>query len=409
MAHDVFLCYSDKDKTVADALCAKLEARRIRCWIAPRDILPGMIYAEALIEALNQSRILILVFSANSNNSPQVMREIERAVHLGIPIIPFRIEDVVPSKAMEFFLGAPHWLDALTPPLEKHVETLGRTVEALLTSSNLQNNTMPEYRGQVNIKSKKRNSIGKKYVLFGSLLILAIISAVVFLLNLSGNFSSVTNIATGLTKPTITIIIPSSSSVKPRSQTPNLITPQTQIAFQDGFSNSSSGWKTNKQSIFESGYSNGEYYILIKNPNTNVVCSNSYGPFINNFTYEIGARLMSGPSQSGYGITFRHQNDLNFYRFLVWENGYYMVQKCLDGIYFGLQGKTSTEFIKQGNNSNHLKVVCKDTQIDVYVNGIYLTTIIDNSISDGKIGLSGISPQNESNTYVVFDNCVVYR
>jgi len=133
MAHDVFISYSAQDKAVADAACANLEGRKIRCWIAPRDVLPGTPYAEALIDALNQSRIMVLVFSASANGSPQVMREVERAVNKGIPIIPFRIENVTPSKAMEYFLSAPHWLDALTPPLEKHLQRLADTVQALLT------------------------------------------------------------------------------------------------------------------------------------------------------------------------------------------------------------------------------------------------------------------------------------
>ena len=40
MAHDVFISYSSQDKAVADAACARLESRKIRCWIAPRDVPP---------------------------------------------------------------------------------------------------------------------------------------------------------------------------------------------------------------------------------------------------------------------------------------------------------------------------------------------------------------------------------
>jgi len=132
MAHDAFVSYSAKDKSYADALCATLENKRIRCWVAPRDVLPGQNYAEALIEALNHSRIMVLVFSSNSNNSPQVMREVERAVNKGIPIIPLRIENVMPTKSMEYFLSAPHWLDAFTPPLENHLQKLADVVQTLL-------------------------------------------------------------------------------------------------------------------------------------------------------------------------------------------------------------------------------------------------------------------------------------
>jgi hypothetical protein len=118
MPHDLFISYSSHDRSVADAICAKLEAEKIRCWIAPRDVLAGTAYAEALIDGISGARAFVLVFSAHSNTSPQVLREVDRAVHLGLPIVPFRIEEVALSKAMEFFVSVPHWLDALTPPAE---------------------------------------------------------------------------------------------------------------------------------------------------------------------------------------------------------------------------------------------------------------------------------------------------
>ena len=132
MAHDVFISYAAQDEHTADAVCATLEAQRVRCWIAPRDVMPGVSYAEALIDAISESRLMVLVFSSRSNNSPQVMREVERAASKGIAILPFRIEDVAPSKFMEFFLSTPHWLDAFTPPLEKHLGHLAETVKLLL-------------------------------------------------------------------------------------------------------------------------------------------------------------------------------------------------------------------------------------------------------------------------------------
>jgi hypothetical protein len=75
---------------------------------------------------------MVLIFSADANDSRQIHREIERAVSKGVPIIPLRIEEVVPTRSMEYFLGAIHWLDALTPPLEKHLQQLAEAVKALL-------------------------------------------------------------------------------------------------------------------------------------------------------------------------------------------------------------------------------------------------------------------------------------
>src|SRR5688500_18290140 len=132
MAHDVFISYCSEDKPIADAVCATLEAKGIRCWIAPRDILPGMDWGEAIIDAINGSRVIVLVFSSNANDSQQIKREVERAVSKGLPVIPLRIENVAPARSLEYFIGPVHWLDALTPPLETHLQNLAEIVRLLL-------------------------------------------------------------------------------------------------------------------------------------------------------------------------------------------------------------------------------------------------------------------------------------
>ena len=130
--HDVFISYSSKDKPVADAVCATLENASMRCWIAPRDILPGEDFPKAIIKGINESKIMVLIFSANSNASPQVTREVTKAVGKGLIIIPFRIEDAPMSESMEYLIGLPHWLDALTSPLSQHIDTLVRRVKTLV-------------------------------------------------------------------------------------------------------------------------------------------------------------------------------------------------------------------------------------------------------------------------------------
>ncbi len=132
MAHDVFISYSSKDMAAGEAVCAALEGRGLRCWIAPRDIVPGIGWAKSIVRAIGQSRIMVLVFSENANRSPQIEREVERAVNKGIPIIPLRIENVQPSEALEYFLSSPHWLDAFKPPLGQHLDRLAEAVKMQL-------------------------------------------------------------------------------------------------------------------------------------------------------------------------------------------------------------------------------------------------------------------------------------
>lgn len=132
MAHDVFISYAKKDKLAADAVCAKLEGRGIRCWIAPRDILPGMDWGASIIDALESARVMVLVFSSHANASLQIKHEVERAFSKEILVVPLRIEDVPPGKSLEYFLGNIHWLDAITPPFEQHLDHIGDTIDRIL-------------------------------------------------------------------------------------------------------------------------------------------------------------------------------------------------------------------------------------------------------------------------------------
>jgi hypothetical protein len=132
MAHDVFISHSSKDKAYADEVCARLEAEGIRCWIAPRDILPGMAWGSSIVEAIEAARLMVLVFSANANSSPQIEREVERALNKQVTIVPLRIEPITPGKSLEYFLGTPQWLDAVAPPFEQHLEYIAQTIKVLL-------------------------------------------------------------------------------------------------------------------------------------------------------------------------------------------------------------------------------------------------------------------------------------
>lgn len=174
MPHDIFVSYATTDKPIADALVANLEAKQLRCWIAPRDVLPGKPYAEALADAIDESHLLILVFSSGSNVSPQVMREVERAVHKDIPIIPFRIENIVPTKGMAYLVEGLHWLDAITPPLQNHLDRLSETVRILLNQETAEPSCQPS---TIPIHPPKRR-VFPLLVLFGGLIIGTLIGTV---------------------------------------------------------------------------------------------------------------------------------------------------------------------------------------------------------------------------------------
>jgi hypothetical protein len=112
--HDVFICYAFEDASSANTVCASLEEAGIRCWIAPRNALPGIPYGRQLVEAIASCPVVLLIFSSNANVSRAVLNELELATNRDKIIVPIRLEDITPSTDLEFYIRSIHWHDATT-------------------------------------------------------------------------------------------------------------------------------------------------------------------------------------------------------------------------------------------------------------------------------------------------------
>ena len=131
MAGKIFISHSTQDKEVAGKVIEHLESEEFVCWVAPRDISPGMDWAESIIDGIDSASLMILIVSNWSNKSPQVRREVERAVSKGITIIPLIIEKIDLSKWMQYYVSAHQWIDAslsnidnVFPALKESVQTV---------------------------------------------------------------------------------------------------------------------------------------------------------------------------------------------------------------------------------------------------------------------------------------------
>ena len=118
----VFVCHSSQDADEARRVVTSLEARGVPCWFAPRDIAPGREYGEEIIEAIEKCGTLLVVLSGHANGSRHVANEVSRAFSREKTIIPFRIQDVQPSKALELFVSSTHWVDAWQGGWEEKVD-----------------------------------------------------------------------------------------------------------------------------------------------------------------------------------------------------------------------------------------------------------------------------------------------
>ena len=132
MAHDVFISYSNRDSQIANALCHMLEEDKIKCWMAPRDISLGDVWADAIAAAIPKAKVLIILLSINSNSSKQVLREIELAVHNNVVVLPVRIEDIMPTGGMSYYLSTTHWIDAIDESIENKISAIINRIRNIL-------------------------------------------------------------------------------------------------------------------------------------------------------------------------------------------------------------------------------------------------------------------------------------
>ncbi len=128
MTHDVFISHSTLDKLAADAVCHGLEAKGVRCWMAPRDQIAGKAYGQQITEAIRDARVMVLVFSEHVNDSQAVLNEINLAAAASVTIVPFRIASVPFNPELNYYLGRTHWLDAFPQPVDAYIDALATTV-----------------------------------------------------------------------------------------------------------------------------------------------------------------------------------------------------------------------------------------------------------------------------------------
>ncbi len=123
MPETVFVSYSSKDQKIAEGICEALEHRGVDCWISSRNIAPGENFQEAIVGAIRAARVMVLIFSANANNSDEIKKELVLAGQSNLTVIPIRVEDVTPGAAFAYEFATRQWVD-LYKDWERAIEQL---------------------------------------------------------------------------------------------------------------------------------------------------------------------------------------------------------------------------------------------------------------------------------------------
>jgi tetratricopeptide (TPR) repeat protein len=134
MPSKAFISYASQDRAVADRLCYLLEERGVSCWIAPRDVRPGFDWDEAILDAIANAPVFLVILSRYSNDSVHVKHEVERAASKGKHIIVLRIENLQPSRKLELHISSRHWLNAWDDPLESRADAIVQSIAEFSTT-----------------------------------------------------------------------------------------------------------------------------------------------------------------------------------------------------------------------------------------------------------------------------------
>jgi len=146
MAPQVFVSYASADKDVADRVCKCLEQAGVSCWIAPRDIPPGVDYPAAIVEAVHSVSVLVLVLTEHATGSPHILSEVGHAFNDKKRIIPFRLTSSPLPEDLEYFLSLTQWLDVPDGCTDSNLKRLLDATQAALAGTKPTGGTVPPKR-----------------------------------------------------------------------------------------------------------------------------------------------------------------------------------------------------------------------------------------------------------------------
>lgn len=161
--------------------------------------------------------------------------------------------------------------------------------------------------------------------------------------------------------------------------------------------------------------------------------------YFTDFDVSVDTRAVGGVENNGYGLVFRQQDRQNYFMFLISSDGYYRVMRIVDNqsrVLSDWHNGFDEPVLETGLNITHrIRVVGVDDQFRFYINdelvpvclpddpdalstidprngncleGQWQETLVDDSISYGRLGVTVITDGIPAGPVVEFDNVLVF-
>jgi hypothetical protein len=155
---------------------------------------------------------------------------------------------------------------------------------------------------------------------------------------------------------------------------------------RSSFNTDTGDWDTESSDDVARSYGAGVYQLRIATPNT---LGWSTGPIrAADFYVEVDTYLLRGPLDNEFGLLFRHDGS-NYYVYTISSDGYFRIQKWLDGAWQSVLDWTAAPAIAQGEGShNTLGLLAEGPQLTALANGQVLATVTDATIQGDGLAIA---------------------
>lgn len=187
-------------------------------------------------------------------------------------------------------------------------------------------------------------------------------------------------------------------------------TTDSNVLFQDDFSDTGSGWATLNDSDGVMDYSNGAFQMMVSS--SDLLLFTTAGQNLQaDVVVDVDTYKAGGPDDNAFGLICRYVDTDNFYFFVISSDGYAAIAKYVGNELTILTGDgvmETTDAINQGAASNHITASCVGSTLTLTVNGTQLYSITDTSFSSGDVGFVAKS-FSEGGVDITFDDLVVTK
>lgn len=112
MAHQVYLCFSPTDQTLAEQVLEKLEQNGIACYFPPRDTAFGKEIDREALAAISTAKVTVFLFTDDANMDSTVAKQMDAASKAGAEPVTLRLSNSMPLGRLGFYMTIPYTIDA---------------------------------------------------------------------------------------------------------------------------------------------------------------------------------------------------------------------------------------------------------------------------------------------------------